>query len=234
MALLDSIGNLQHELYEGLIAGLADGRVFRATDIPPLLAAGCLFGLVHALMPGHGKAVLTCYHLGAGRRMARAAIDGVLVSLLQVGFAVVIVFLGWPLIRRGLQGEITAPLMERASAVLVLLIGVWLLVAALLSRGSRPAAPGHALAIAAGLVPCPVTAFLMIYATFTGSLAAGLTVIGGYAAGMAATIAAFPVLAVTMRGRLLPVTWISEHRQILQMLAGLAIISLGGWLLLLP
>jgi ABC-type nickel/cobalt efflux system permease component RcnA len=183
-------------------------------------------------MPGHGKALLVSYHLGAGQHLARAALNGALVSLLQVGLAVAIVLLGWPLISRNLQGEIAAPFMERASAVMVLAIGVWLLLTHVLSRPGRPEISGHALAISAGLVPCPVSAFVMIYAIFTGAIAPGVTVVGGYAAGMALTIATFPMVAVAMRGRLLGISWISERHQVLKVSGALAVIALGCWLIL--
>jgi hypothetical protein len=71
----------------------------------------------------------------------------------------------------------------------------------------------------------------MIYAIFRGALAPGLTVVGGYAAGMALTIAAFPVAAAAMRGRLLGVTWISERHHMLPLSGALAVIALGGWLI---
>jgi nickel/cobalt exporter len=85
-----------------------------------------------------------------------------------------------------------------------------------------------------GLVPCPLTTFIMTHAVANGVVASGLILAGTFAAGMVITVAAFPLLAVLLQTRLLPVmarteTWRGWIGHILEMGAALAVILLGLW-----
>ncbi len=56
----------------------------------PLLGAAFVFGLLHALLPGHGKAVLTARYAGSGR-LAGALASSAIVMMMQVGTAIILV-----------------------------------------------------------------------------------------------------------------------------------------------
>ena len=60
------------------------------------MAAAVLFGVVHALMPGHGKTVLVSYHLGQPGRLRDGIANGAILSLTHVGLAVVLASLASP------------------------------------------------------------------------------------------------------------------------------------------
>jgi nickel/cobalt transporter (NicO) family protein len=77
----------------------------------------------------------------------------------------------------------------------------------------------------------------MTYAVANGLVASGLILAGTFAAGMVIAVAAFPLLAVLLRTRLLPVMARTETQrgrigQILEMGAALAVILLGLWSLI--
>ena len=87
-----------------------------------------------------------------------------------------------------------------------------------------------------GLVPCPLTTFIMVYASAQGIIAAGLLVSAGMAAGMIATIAAFALATVLLRDRAVALLERTDHlRQSLgrglEAASALAIIAFGAWLL---
>ena len=65
-----------------------------------------------------------------------------------------------------------------------------------------------ALAFVAGLVPYPLTTFIMTYAVANGLVWAGPILSGTFAAGMIVTVAVFPALAVLLRTTL--VSWMSS------------------------
>ena len=92
------------------------------------------------------------------------------------------------------------------------------------------------LAFATGLVPCPLTTFIMVYAVSNGIIVAGLLLTAGMVVGMITTIAIFAVAAVLLRERivhLLEKTARTRERfgQVLELISAAAIIGFGLWLL---
>jgi nickel/cobalt exporter len=232
------LGEIQGWLYGTATAELK--AVAAGTDPPKLafsMAIATVFGMLHALMPGHGKTVIVSYYLGRpAHPLAGVATSAVLV-LTHVGSAVVLVLAGVIVIRRTIGGAGRAPGIEIASAMLIIAVGLWLLFHAL-----RPVAHQHAvtdgrvLAFVTGLVPCPLTTFIMVYATAQGIIAAGLLITASMAIGMTVTIAVFALAAVLLRDRLVVLLNRTEHarRQLgrgLEVVSALAIVGCGAWLL---
>lgn len=87
-----------------------------------------------------------------------------------------------------------------------------------------------------GLVPCPLTTFIMVYAAAQGIILAGLLVTVGMAVGMIATIAIFALGAVVLHDRFIGLMERTErHRHRigrgLEIASAVAIIFFGVWLL---
>src|SRR5712692_165491 len=158
--------DLQRWLYGSATAGLTS---FAAGPEPGAWLAGLafavLFGSVHALMPGHGKTALVSYYLGRPSRLIGGAVTSVILILTHVGSAIVLVLAGFKAIRVTLGGVGRAPAFETASAILVTAIGIWLLLRALRHSHAHAEAESRTLAFATGMVPCPLTTFIMVYAT---------------------------------------------------------------------
>jgi len=210
-------------------------------ELVTLLSAVCiaaLFGLVHAVMPGHGKTVLVSYFLGRPAKIITGLTASVILVLAHVGSAIVLVLGGFILIKRTIGGVGRAPMLETASAIFIILIGLWLLSGALRHRHHHSDnRNGLALAFATGLVPCPLTTFIMVYAVSNGAIAAGLILSGSMALGMVTTIAAFAVAAVLFRDRffhfLALTTGVRERvGQAMELIGATAIFGFGLWLLL--
>jgi nickel/cobalt transporter (NicO) family protein len=197
------LGNIQVWLHSGVSTALKGV----AADADPigLLAAmsiAAVFGMVHALMPGHGKTVIVSYYLGRPARFLSSVGTSAILVLTHVGSAVVLVLAGFIVIRRTIGGAGRAPAFEIASSVLIIAIGLWLLFRALRPH-DHAATDGRVLAFVTGLVPCPLTTFVMVYASTQGIVAAGLLVTAGMAIGMTATIALFALAAVLLRDGLM-------------------------------
>jgi nickel/cobalt transporter (NicO) family protein len=148
--------------------------------------------------------------------------------------AVVLVLGAFAILQRTIGGAGRAPALEMASQALITLIGLSLLWRALHPSSHRHAGSGIALGFVTGLVPCPLTTFIMSYAAAKNLIGAGLILSGTFAIGMIATVAAFPLVAVLLRTRLLPLMarteglrfWIGRG---LEFVAALAVILLGLW-----
>src|SRR5262249_32620634 len=112
-----------------------------------------LFGLVHAVMPGHGKTVLISYFLGRPAKVIAGLTASVILVLAHVGSAVILVLSGFIIIQRTIGGVGRKPALEAASAVFIILIGVWLLYSAVRHPHHYSGnTKGGALALATGLV----------------------------------------------------------------------------------
>lgn len=206
-----------------------------------LLSGVCiaaLFGLVHAVMPGHGKTVMVSYFLGRPATVSTGLITSIILVLTHVGSAVLLVLTGFIVIQRTIGGVGRAPAFEIASAVFILMIGILLLYNAVRHRQhDRDTANGPVLAFATGLVPCPLTTFIMVYAVTNGAVAVGLFLIASMTLGMITTIGVFAVSAVLLRERFFYLmdrtTWARELiGPVLELIGAVAIISFGLWLLL--
>jgi len=198
---VETLIDIQHWLYRGIgeglgsVAGGGHGVVWIA------MVTAILFGAVHALMPGHGKIVLISYHLGQPSSLMAAFTNGAILALTHVGLAVALVLAGYAVISRAFAYGGRTPQFEAASGALIILIGAYLLWAALKHR--HDAVPkGRSLALATGMIPCPLTTFVLSYALARGVLASGLLVTAAMAVGMITTIGGIALVAAFARDRL--------------------------------
>jgi nickel/cobalt transporter (NicO) family protein len=227
---------IQRWLYSaatGELRSIASGA--DAVRFASAMGVAALFGFVHALMPGHGKVVLVSYYIGhPGRLLGSIGTSAVLI-LTHVGSAVILVLVGFTVIRATLGGVGRAPAFEAASAALVIVVGIWLLVRAT-RHGHAAEGSSSLVAFATGLVPCPLTTFIMVYSLANGILIAGLLIIGAMAVGMIATIFLFVGCTILLRERALRFferTAVARENigRALETLSALLIIALGIWLL---
>jgi ABC-type nickel/cobalt efflux system permease component RcnA len=131
-----------------------------------------LFGAAHALTPGHSKTVLALWSAGSGAGRGAALRTAMVLAATHIGMSVLVVLAALPVVTlaRGEAGR--APLLEDISRLLLGLCGLWLI-----WQGLRPAAHRHDgpwFGVAAGLIPCPLTLFVMTYAAAKGVILAGL------------------------------------------------------------
>lgn len=195
---MGSLFDLQRWLYGGAVDALNVLRTEGITQLPALVASAFVFGMLHALLPGHGKAVLTAFYANAGRWKGAIGSSAILI-ITHVGIAVIIVLSGFAILERTLVGAGRAIAIERASQILIVLIGLWLLWRAFRPHTHHEKRSGPFLAFVTGLVPCPLTAFIMTYAIGKGAVVAGLVLCVSFAAGMIVTVAAFPLAAILAR-----------------------------------
>lgn len=228
---MESVFNLQRWLYTGAIAALNGLQTAGPSGLVPLIAAAFGFGMLHALLPGHGKAVLTSYYAGDGRWRGALLATSVLI-VTHVGSAIVIVLGGFAILQRTIGSAARAPTLEIASQILIMLVGVWLLWRAVKTHTHDHDQSSVPLAFVTGLVPCPLTTFIMTYAVVNGLAGSGLILSGTFAAGMFVTVVAFPLLAIAFRTQLLPPLlgtqpWRVRIGRALEIAAALAIIAIG-------
>jgi nickel/cobalt transporter (NicO) family protein len=195
---MDWLISIQRWLYGGMADGMRSTT--DVASLATLIGAGFVFGMVHAFMPGHGKTVLVSYHLGRPGRPIEGVLTGTLLALTHVGSAIIFVLAGVAVISRSLGAGGRAPAFELASAVMITLIGLFLVGKTLSVAQHQHSRDGKMLAVATGLIPCPLTTFILTYALAKQKLAVGLAAVGGMLAGVIVTLVSFSVAAVLARG----------------------------------
>jgi nickel/cobalt transporter (NicO) family protein len=236
---MEGIFALQRWLYLEIAGNL---REVAGGDLGIFLAAApvaVVFGAIHALMPGHGKTVLVSYHLGRPSSIGQGFSNGLILALTHVGTAIVLVMAGVSVLSRAFAAGGRTPAFETASAVMISVIGGFLLWRALLvhSRIYTHHHEGKALAFVTGLIPCPLTTFNLTYALMRGILWSGLMVIMAMTIGMVGTISGFAIAAVVARERCVIIlahteTWRRRVGMALEIGSSVAVVVLGAWQLL--
>ncbi|MDJ0970355.1 MAG: nickel/cobalt transporter [Kiloniellales bacterium] len=127
------IARLQQELQRdlaGLVRDLKSGDSLM--PLATLLFFSFLYGVVHAAGPGHGKVVISSYLLAQESRVRRGIQLSFLTALVQAFSAIALVgFLALVLDLTRREAAAKVQLLEIASYGLIILLGLWMLVAAL-------------------------------------------------------------------------------------------------------
>lgn len=165
------------------------------------LPMGVVFGAAHALTPGHSKAVLATYLAGSDAKVGRGLLVSITLSMTHVTMAVLTAVLSLPLVTLALGSVGRAPLLEDISRALLGLIGLWMVWRAL-GHGHSHKHEGEAVGIMAGLIPCPLTLFVMTFAMSRGVPGAGILFAVTMMVGVGLTLSSVAVLSILFRERL--------------------------------
>lgn len=228
-------------------------------DDPQALWAGILFaflyGVFHALGPGHGKSVVVGYFLGRAARPARGLVMAAWMAVSHVVGAVVIVGLAHLLLSRVLASPTNEYFWLRVTSYAAILV-IGLLMLREWWRGGHHHHHDHcghdhggghggghdggrpleqrALALAAGFVPCSGAILVLLFALANSLVLAGIAMAGAIALGMAVTLAGLGLGSIFLRRQVvLRLPEGGSWGRGLALLGPLFVILVGGFLLLL-
>jgi len=195
-------------------------------SMPLLIGIGLafLYGVLHALGPGHGKLVVVSYFLSREARIGRGLLMGLQIAIFHVLSAVVVVALADLLLRQAFGGAPAEVAGVRLfSYGLIAAIGAVMLAQAVRRSRQRRAGievegccggshVGHhppddarervqqgGLSLGVGLVPCTGAVLILLYAMANDILFAGVLLAVAIAAGMAITMGGLGILSVIAR-----------------------------------
>lgn len=200
------------------------------------LPMGVAFGSVHAMTPGHSKALLATYLAGSSVGLGRAVIASIALSVTHVAVSVAIVLLSLPLVNVmfGGSGPGSSPILEHLSRGLLGVIGLWMIWRAVAGRRhSHDGREGVAVGFMAGLIPCPLTLFIMNFAVLHQVVITGLLFALAMMAGIVVTLASVALLTVLFREQLarLLQAWprgLNRTSRILEALAGGVLLAVAA------
>jgi nickel/cobalt exporter len=120
-------------------------------------------------------------------------------SFTHILTAVLIAVLALPLITVTLGGAGQAPLLQDLSRAMLAGIGVWMLLRAWRRSSHHHSSQGMMVGVMAGLIPCPLTLFVMIFALSRGVPEAGIVFAIAIMLGVALTLSFVAILAISVR-----------------------------------
>ncbi|PDT27212.1 ABC transporter permease [Rhizobium sp. L9] len=167
------------------------------------LPMGIAFGAVHALTPGHSKSVLATYLTGSSMKAHRALFVSMALSFTHVAMAVLIALLALPLVSHSFVDAGSAPALQALSRGLLGVIGLWMLGSALFRRAhTHSSGEGILVGFMAGLIPCPLTLFVMTFAMIHQVVVTGILFAVSMMIGVGVTLSAVALLSVAFREQL--------------------------------
>ena len=195
--------DIQRDIYFGFadhIKAFASGTGWAA--FIAFLPMGVAFGAVHAMTPGHSKSILATSVAGTSLGMLRGVLVSLALSFTHVTMSVIIALFSLPLvsIMFGGEGPGSSPVLQNVSRGLLGVIGVWMLWSAFFREPhSHDHRQGIVVGLSAGLIPCPLTLFVMTFAMSRGVPEAGIMFALVMMLGVALTLSAVAVTAVFFR-----------------------------------
>ncbi len=220
---------------EALVAGDLSAGVIAVS-----LLLALFWGAAHALSPGHGKAIVAGYLVGA-RGTARHALllGGIVTATHTVGvFALGLVTLALSSV---LLPEQLYPWLNLVAALLVVGVGVGVVRSRV--AHARAHARGHhhhhdhdhglsgrsllGVGISGGIVPCPTALVVLLGAISLHRVGFGLVLIVAFSIGLAASIAGIGLIAVAARGALSRVGFDGRLVRTLPAVSAVLVLALG-------
>lgn len=209
-SLMWHISKLQRQLYSSLaeLMGSIQSSKGNPRFLFLLLLAACIYGMIHALGPGHRKTVIFSYFLAEDARLARGIGAGVVMALLHGASAAVIILPLYYLVRGSLLLTFNSlsRYVEMGSFLFLSLFGAVMFLLHLLPllkkrtpgrirQGEKPKEESARssrelllLILGSGLVPCPGAAMILIFALSLDMVFHGLLAVAAMSVGMAITL----------------------------------------------
>jgi len=219
---------------------------FRAIDdgnVAPMLLIFLLsfgYGVVHAIGPGHGKALVAGYLLANPTKRAHVFQIGFLIAIVHALSALIVTLAATYLIQISAMKffrQVNPPLFQ-ISGALIVLMGCWLLYDVWRSRkmtkeSVRPQKSRFGVVVLAGVVPCPGVITLCFFAITLGHITIGMIAAVFMSLGMGLTISLAGLLVNVMQ-KTRPVIAQPRWFWALRLVGVLIVIGLGLFFLANP
>lgn len=173
-------------------------------SIATILGISLIYGIVHALGPGHGKALVAGYFLSNKHSYKKAFKMGYLISFIHAISALSVTFVTYYLLSVVFSKTFqeTTIYMTKASGVLIILIGIYLFFEHHKEYDNNKTTDkksDFAVAFGAGIVPCPGVMTVVLFSLMMGKVFVGVLAAILMSIGMGFTISLSAILATVTR-----------------------------------
>jgi nickel/cobalt exporter len=198
---IQNIGALQRRLNRRMTEL---GRELKTGENPHaifiLVAFAFVYGIVHALGPGHGKTVAGSYFLSKKATVGNGILLGFLIAIVHAVSAITVVLVLYFILKRGIGASLEhySRVVKLVSAVAIMMIGIFLLIRRIFGKRKSQAEGmdhGHRqtrsillIAFAVGIVPCPGAVLILLFSMNLDIIVYGIVLAFVMSLGMALTI----------------------------------------------
>lgn len=204
-----------------------------------IIGIAFVYGVIHAVGPGHGKAVVASYFLSQGKHRREAFKIGYLVAIFH-GLSALLLTFGIYYLIDGLFSRTfnqSVEVLYKVSGGMILLVGCYLLYEFFhTAKHTDSPAPlsskkPYAVALSIGIVPCPGVMTVVLFSLMLGHLFVGILAALAMSIGMGLTISLAGIMAA--QGSCLVHTKGRAFQRILQALSVVLVFGIGVFLLFL-
>ena len=206
-SLWHTIAQWQKDMNSKLTSLLKDlGDSFSLTYFIILLAISTVFGVIHAIGPGHGKMIVGTYFLKEKSSPIKAVKIGCAIAITHSGLAILLGLI-FGLIVKGMKMHGRSDIQNYIGIVggaLITLLGIYYLWQKLtnsdhlhkISSGKNEILVG----VFSGLIPCPVSMTIILFSLYFNVFFYGLISVIFFSVGMAFTISLIGIIMIKSRG----------------------------------
>lgn len=170
-------------------------------------------GILHALSPGHGKAIVGAYLVGSKGRIIDAVLLGIIVTLTHTG-GVILLGIAAVVASAYIMPEKVQQAASLISGILIFIVGGWLLYKRISHANQHKHNHRHhhehnhpsavspslgmllALGVSGGIVPCPEALVVLLMAIGSGKILSGIVYVFIFSLGLASVLIAIGVILV--------------------------------------
>lgn len=199
----------QRSLQQTIASSMDDiNRTGSISSLGVLFGISFVFGVLHAIGPGHRKAVLVTYFLGEGTKPLKGFITGFLLALAHASSAIALVGGLYLFTTRSLLISVDRAqnLLFPVTYAIILILGIWMIIHGILEYRTKQKQEqsnrGIGGLILSGLVPCPAASAIMILAIAGNAMLIGILSVLMMSLGMGILLAVIGLLTVLMRNRI--------------------------------
>ena len=201
-----------------------------------ILSIAFIYGLVHAIGPGHGKALVALYFTSNKSDYKKAFKMGYMISIIHAISALIFTFGIFYILKTMFRKNFNefSDIAMQISAVMIIFVGLYLVYEAYKSRKEKEKKLEKsnkselAVAFSAGVVPCPGVMTIVLFCIVLGQTTLGILSAIAMSIGMGLTISLAGIFSIAINkkagGKL------NEKTYILEMIGGLLVLLLGIFL----
>lgn len=181
-----------------------------------LMAISFIYGIFHAMGPGHGKSVISSWIISQQRSLADVLFVSVFAAAFHALSAALIV--GGTYVILGKFAAVSTQklnaYLEIAAAILVISIGVGMIIRLIYCKLTKTISPHEqtvstklwrkplVVALSIGIVPCPVTSVILIFCLTLGLIWQGILLVISFAVGMGICLVAISLLVWSLKEKI--------------------------------
>jgi len=235
---IQTITSWQYELNRIVATNLRSVDDFNLIGISTVLGIAFIYGVIHAAGPGHGKALVGFYFLKQGGSVKKAFKMGYMIAIIHAISALVLTFSLFYIIKTIFSKAFhnINHISMTISAILIIIVGLYLIYEAYSGRRcsdkliKQNKKSNFAVALSAGIVPCPGVMTITLFAISLGHIITGVATAIVMSIGMGLTISLAGIISVGIQKR--GNNAFGKYGYLLEFFAAVLIIGLGVVLLL--